>query len=97
MPVPSEPILFSKATTCINGPNDTIVIPRELTKTDWEVELGVVIGTKAQYVTRESALEHVAGYCVINDVSERNFQLERAASGIAARVAIRLVRSDRIS
>ena len=78
-PVPSEPILFSKATTCINGPSDAIVIPRGSTKTDWEVELGVVIGTTAQYVTLERALEHVAGYCVINDVSERNFQLERGS------------------
>jgi ureidoglycolate lyase len=79
VPVPSEPILFSKATTCINGPNDDIVIPRNSTKTDWEVELGVVIGTKAQYVPQDRALEHVAGYCVINDVSERNFQLERGS------------------
>jgi 2-keto-4-pentenoate hydratase/2-oxohepta-3-ene-1,7-dioic acid hydratase in catechol pathway len=79
VPVPSEPILFSKATTCINGPNDDIVIPRGSAKTDWEVELGVVIGTKAQYVTQAKALEHVAGYCVINDVSERNFQLERGS------------------
>jgi 2,4-didehydro-3-deoxy-L-rhamnonate hydrolase len=78
-PVPSEPILFSKATTCINGPSDAIVIPRGSTKTDWEVELGVVIGTTAQYVTLERALDHVAGYCVINDVSERNFQLERGS------------------
>jgi len=79
VPVPSEPIIFSKATTCINGPNDDIVIPRNSTKTDWEVELGVVIGTKAQYVGKEQALQHVAGYCVINDVSERNFQLERGS------------------
>jgi 2,4-diketo-3-deoxy-L-fuconate hydrolase len=79
VPVPSEPILFSKATTCINGPSDDIVIPRTSTKTDWEVELGVVIGTKAQYVAKERALEHIAGYCVINDVSERNFQLERGS------------------
>ena len=79
VPVPSEPILFSKATTCINGPNDDIVIPRNSTKTDWEVELGVVIGTKAQYVAKDEALDHVAGYCVINDVSERNFQLERGS------------------
>ncbi len=79
VPVPSEPILFSKATTCINGPSDDIVIPRTSTKTDWEVELGVVIGTKAQYVTQDKALGHVAGYCVINDVSERNFQLERGS------------------
>jgi 2-keto-4-pentenoate hydratase/2-oxohepta-3-ene-1,7-dioic acid hydratase in catechol pathway len=79
VPVPSEPILFSKATTCINGPSDDIVIPRNSTKTDWEVELGVVIGTTAQYVAKDKALDHVAGYCVINDVSERNFQLERGS------------------
>jgi len=79
VPVPSEPILFSKATTCINGPSDDIVIPRSSTKSDWEVELGVVIGTKAQYVVKDEALDHVAGYCVINDVSERNFQLERGS------------------
>jgi 2-keto-4-pentenoate hydratase/2-oxohepta-3-ene-1,7-dioic acid hydratase in catechol pathway len=79
VPVPSEPILFSKATTCISGPNDGIVIPRNSTKTDWEVELGVVIGTLSQYVAPDQALDHVAGYCVINDVSERNFQLERGS------------------
>jgi 2-keto-4-pentenoate hydratase/2-oxohepta-3-ene-1,7-dioic acid hydratase in catechol pathway len=77
VPVPSEPVVFMKATTCITGPNDGIVIPKGSTKTDWEVELGVVIGTKAQYVDRDEALRHVAGYCVVNDVSERNFQLER--------------------
>jgi 2-keto-4-pentenoate hydratase/2-oxohepta-3-ene-1,7-dioic acid hydratase in catechol pathway len=74
---PSEPIVFLKATTCITGPGDDLVIPRDSTKTDWEVELGVVIGTKAQYVPEARALDHVAGYCVVNDVSERNFQLER--------------------
>jgi len=74
---PSEPIVFLKATTCITGPGDDLVIPRGSTKTDWEVELGVVIGTKAQYVPEARALDHVAGYCVVNDVSERNFQLER--------------------
>jgi 2,4-diketo-3-deoxy-L-fuconate hydrolase len=74
---PSEPIVFLKATTCINGPSDDLVIPRGSTKTDWEVELGVVIGTKAQYVPQDKALAHVAGYCVVNDVSERNFQIER--------------------
>jgi 2,4-didehydro-3-deoxy-L-rhamnonate hydrolase len=74
---PSEPIVFLKATTCIAGPGDDLVIPRGSTKTDWEVELGVVIGTKAQYVPEARALDHVAGYCVVNDVSERNFQLER--------------------
>jgi 2,4-diketo-3-deoxy-L-fuconate hydrolase len=79
MPVPAEPIVFMKATTCITGPNDGITLPKGSTKTDWEVELGVVIGTRAQYVDKADALRHVAGYCVINDVSERNFQLERGS------------------
>ena len=78
-PLPSEPIVFSKATTCINGPNDDIMLPRDSTKSDWEVELGVVIGTTARYVDEGRALAHVAGYCVINDLSERNFQLERGS------------------
>ena len=78
-PIPTEPIVFSKATTCISGPNDDIMLPRDSTKTDWEVELGVVIGTTARYVAKDKALAHVAGYCVINDVSERNFQLERGS------------------
>lgn len=77
MPIPREPIVFNKWTTCITGPNDGIVIPRNSTKTDWEVELGVVIGSVAQYVSQVDALKHVAGYCAVNDVSERNFQLER--------------------
>ena len=77
MPVPSEPIIFLKATTCITGPSDGIVLPRGSTKVDWEVELGVVIGTRAQCVDEADALRHVAGYCVVNDVSERSFQLER--------------------
>ena len=75
--VPDEPILFSKATSAIVGPNDNIVIPRTSVKTDWEVELGVIIGKKAKYVDESCALDHVAGYCVINDVSERAFQTER--------------------
>jgi len=75
--IPAEPILFLKATSSIMGPNDDVWIPRASVKTDWEVELGVVIGTRAKYVTVEDALEHVAGYCVINDLSEREFQLER--------------------
>jgi 2-keto-4-pentenoate hydratase/2-oxohepta-3-ene-1,7-dioic acid hydratase in catechol pathway len=79
MAVPAEPIVFSKATTCITGPNDGIVIPKNSAKTDWEVELGVVIGTRAQYVEEASALKFVAGYCLVNDVSERNFQLERGS------------------
>lgn len=75
--VPPEPIIFSKATSAVCGPDDDIVIPRNSVKTDWEVELGVVIGKPAKYVDEPSALEHVAGYCVINDVSEREFQIER--------------------
>ena len=76
MAVPTEPVLFMKATSAIMGPNDDVVIPRGSQKTDWEVELGVVIGTPAKYVTEQDALSHVAGYCVINDLSERAFQLE---------------------
>ena len=79
MPVPTEPIVFLKATTSITGPSDGIVLPKGSTKVDWEVELGVVIGTRAQYVDEANALRHVAGYCVVNDVSERNFQLERGS------------------
>jgi 2-keto-4-pentenoate hydratase/2-oxohepta-3-ene-1,7-dioic acid hydratase in catechol pathway len=75
LPVPSEPVVFMKATTSISGPNDDVVQPRNSTKLDWEVELGVVIGTKAQYVPEEKALDHVAGYCIVNDVSERSFQM----------------------
>jgi 2-keto-4-pentenoate hydratase/2-oxohepta-3-ene-1,7-dioic acid hydratase in catechol pathway len=76
MAVPKEPIVFMKATSSIVGPNDSLEIPRGSTKTDWEVELGVVIGKTAKYVTAEQALSHVAGYCVVHDVSERTFQLE---------------------
>jgi 2-keto-4-pentenoate hydratase/2-oxohepta-3-ene-1,7-dioic acid hydratase in catechol pathway len=75
--VPSEPIIFMKATSAICGPNDDVLIPRSSLKTDWEVELGVVIGRTAKYVSEKDALAHVAGYCVINDVSERAFQTER--------------------
>ncbi|MCW5721007.1 MAG: fumarylacetoacetate hydrolase family protein [Devosia sp.] len=74
---PVEPVLFMKATTAINGPDDPVEIPRDAQKTDWEVELGVVIGTRAKYVREEEALAHVAGYCLVNDVSERSFQSER--------------------
>jgi 2,4-didehydro-3-deoxy-L-rhamnonate hydrolase len=77
LPIPKEPVVFMKATSCIVGPNDQVVIPRGSTKTDWEVELGVVIGTRASYVTKEQALDHVAGYVVVNDVSEREYQTER--------------------
>jgi len=75
LPVPAEPVVFMKATTSISGPNDDIVQPRGSTKLDWEVELGVVIGTKAQYVPEDRALEYAAGYTIVNDVSERAFQL----------------------
>jgi 2-keto-4-pentenoate hydratase/2-oxohepta-3-ene-1,7-dioic acid hydratase in catechol pathway len=75
MPIPAEPIVFSKATTSICGPNDDIIQPRNSTKLDWEVELGVVIGSKAQYVAVDKALDFVAGYCVVNDISERAFQM----------------------
>jgi 2-keto-4-pentenoate hydratase/2-oxohepta-3-ene-1,7-dioic acid hydratase in catechol pathway len=76
--VPPEPVFFMKATSAICGPNDPILIPRTSTKTDWEVELGIVIGKPGKYLTEAEALSHVAGYCVINDVSERAFQIERA-------------------
>jgi 2-keto-4-pentenoate hydratase/2-oxohepta-3-ene-1,7-dioic acid hydratase in catechol pathway len=79
MPVPSEPILFSKTTTSITGPNDPVVLPKDAQKGDWEVELGIVMGSVARYVPEEHALDYVAGYCVINDVSERNYQLERGS------------------
>jgi 2-keto-4-pentenoate hydratase/2-oxohepta-3-ene-1,7-dioic acid hydratase in catechol pathway len=77
MPIPKEPPVFMKATTCLCGPNDDLVQPPGSTKLDWEVELGIVIGTRAQYVSESKALDYVAGYCVVNDVSEREFQLER--------------------
>ena len=76
MQVPSEPVLFMKATSAMCGPNDPIIVPRGSEKTDWEVELGVVIGRSAKYVDEANALDHVAGYCVINDVSERAYQIE---------------------
>ncbi len=76
--VPPEPVVFMKATSAITGPDDPVLIPRGSEKTDWEVELGVVIGSRAKYVGEAAALDHVAGYCVVNDVSERAFQTERA-------------------
>ena len=75
LPIPAHPILFMKATSSISGPNDDIVRPRNATKIDWEVELGVVIGQPAKYVTEDEALDYVAGYCVVNDLSERHFQM----------------------
>jgi ureidoglycolate lyase len=80
MPVPSEPVVFSKFTSAICGPNDDVEIPRGSTKTDWEVELGVVIGKGGRYIDESNAMDHVAGYCVINDVSEREWQLERGGT-----------------
>ena len=77
MPVPTEPVLFFKATSAICGPNDDVEIPPGALKVDWEVELGVVIGKTARYVSKADALDHVAGYCIVNDVSERAYQLER--------------------
>jgi 2,4-diketo-3-deoxy-L-fuconate hydrolase len=82
MPVPKEPVLFTKAPSCIVGPNDDVVIPRGSIKTDWEVELAIVIGTRASYVNESAALAHVAGYCVCNDVSEREYQLERSGQWV---------------
>ena len=76
-PIPKEPIVFMKATSCIQGPDDTVMLPKGSVKSDWEVELGIVIGTRARYVSQKSALDFVAGYCTINDVSEREFQIER--------------------
>jgi 2-keto-4-pentenoate hydratase/2-oxohepta-3-ene-1,7-dioic acid hydratase in catechol pathway len=79
-PIPAEPIVFNKAPSCIVGPNDDVIIPRQSKKTDWEVELAIVIGERASYVGANEALEFVAGYCVCNDVSEREFQLERGGT-----------------
>ena len=80
LPVPTEPILFMKASSCIQGPNDDVMLPKGSTKVDWEVELGIVIGTETRHVSQKDALNHVAGYCLINDVSERAFQFERGGT-----------------
>jgi 2-keto-4-pentenoate hydratase/2-oxohepta-3-ene-1,7-dioic acid hydratase in catechol pathway len=87
MTVPREPIIFMKATSAICGPNDNVVIPRSSEKTDWEVELGIVIGKAAKYVNQDKAFEHVAGYCVVNDVSERAFQLEGTGQWVKGKSA----------
>jgi len=87
MAVPAEPVLFMKATSAICGPNDDVVIPMGSQKTDWEVELGVVIGKEARYVRKEDALSHVAGYCVVNDLSERAFQLEGTGQWVKGKSA----------
>lgn len=85
--VPAEPVLFMKATSAICGPNDDVVIPRGSEKTDWEVELGIVIGTEAKYIDEADALAYVAGYCVVNDVSERAFQLEGTGQWVKGKSA----------
>lgn len=87
MDVPPEPIIFFKATSAVCGPNDAIEIPRGSTKTDWEVELGIVIGKHAKYVDEADALDYVAGYCLINDVSERTFQLEHSGQWVKGKSA----------
>ena len=76
-PIPKEPIIFMKTLNCLQGPNDDVMIPRGSVKTDWEVELGIVVGKKTRYVTQDDALDHVAGYVLVNDVSEREYQMER--------------------
>lgn len=87
MELPAEPVIFFKATSAITGPNDQVEIPRTSVKTDWEVELGVVIGKAAKYVSEEDALDHVAGYCVVNDLSERDFQLHRSGQWVKGKSA----------
>ena len=87
MAVPAEPIVFMKATSCITGPCDDVVIPRGSLKTDWEVELGIVIGRPAKYVDEADAFAHIAGYCVVNDVSERAFQLEGTGQWVKGKSA----------
>ena len=87
MPVPKEPVLFNKARSCVVGPNDDVMIPKGSKKTDWEVELAIVIGTRASYVSESQALSHVAGFCVCNDVSEREFQLERSGQWMKGKSA----------
>jgi 2-keto-4-pentenoate hydratase/2-oxohepta-3-ene-1,7-dioic acid hydratase in catechol pathway len=80
MPIPKEPIVFMKTTSCIQGPDDDVMLPKGSKKSDWEVELGIVIGTRARYVSQKDAFGYVAGYCTINDVSEREYQLERGGT-----------------
>ena len=87
MPIPAEPIVFSKAASCVSGPSDDIVLPPGSQKTDWEVELGIVIGRPAKYVTLQDAFAHVAGYCVVHDVSERSYQLEGTGQWVKGKSA----------
>ena len=87
MPIPSEPILFNKAPNCIVGPNDDVVIPKGSKKTDWEVELGIVIGKTTSYIGEDEVMDHIAGFCLANDVSEREFQLERGGNWMKGKSA----------
>jgi len=87
MTPPPEPILFMKATSAIVGPNDNVILPRRSEKSDWEVELGIVIGSEAKYVSEQDAFNHIAGYCVLNDLSERNFQLEHSGQWVKGKSA----------
>ena len=87
MELPLEPVIFFKATSAIVGPNDTVEIPRGSVKTDWEVELGVVVGKEAKYVSEDEAMDYVAGYCVVNDLSERDFQLHRSGQWVKGKSA----------
>ena len=80
MPIPKEPVMFTKAISCIQGPNDPVMLPKGSVKTDWEAELGVVIGQRARYISQKEALNYVAGYCAVNDISEREFQIERGGT-----------------
>lgn len=85
--VPPEPIIFAKATSSINGPNDTVEIPRDSVATDWEVELAIIIGKEAKYVSEGDAMDHVAGFCIVNDISERDFQIKRSGQWVKGKSA----------
>lgn len=82
MPAPDQPIIFTKHLSCLSGPNDDVVLPKSSKKADWEVELGVVIGTRAKNVSKKAALDHVAGYCLVNDISEREWQIEHGGQWV---------------
>ena len=77
LPIPKEPIIFIKANSCISGPYDNVIIPKKSNKTDWEIELGIIIGKKSQYIKEDKSFDHIFGYCIVNDISEREFQIER--------------------
>ena len=78
MKTPNEPIIFIKANSCISGPNDNVLLPKKSKKTDWEIELGIIIGKKTQYISQDESYDHIFGYCIVNDISEREFQLEKS-------------------